>query len=321
MRFHFDQALSILGRTLPYVFLRLAVYGLAIVLSILWFGALWLSFENWPFSIPAWIVWPVGGGAYAVFAKLVRNYVLYLVKAAHIAVITHLVVEGDLPAGSGQISFGVQRVLQQFIRVSVYFAVDRLVHRVVRAFNRSVFKLLSFLPAAGMLRNFSQRVLDYSAGYVDEAVLSYSMVRPSQNPWSSAREGVVLYVQNWRTILASGFFLALISYGVVLLVAAPGIVASFVAVEPMRQILWAASFGLGLLVKFVFMDPFALTSVIVNYHRAIQGQTADRRWESELDQISGHFREFSKKAESWTSTRSTPPVASGARPVEPVDIQ
>jgi len=318
MHFHFDKALEILGRTIPFLLLRLAVYGLAFLCTFLWFGGLLLLFLNWPLSIPAWIVWPVGGVLYGSLYKLVRNYVLYLVKAAHIAVITQLVVHGELPSGTNQLNYGKDRVLKQFLGVSVFFAVDRLVGRVIRAFNRTVFKMLSFIPGSGLLKSFSQRVLEYSAGYVDEAVLSYTMLNSAANPWHAAKQGLILYVQNWKTILGSGFVLALISYGLVLAVAAPGILLSLAVAEPMRQVLWGVSFGIGFVLKFAIMDPFALTSVIVNYHKAIAAQTPDPSWERKLGEVSSHFKEFSDKAAAWRP--GPPPAPSPVSSSRPIDI-
>jgi hypothetical protein len=246
-----------------------------------------------------------------------RNYVLYLVKAGHIAVITELIVEGELPTGTNQIVLGKDRVLGRFLQVSVFFAIDRLVSRVLRAFNRYAFRFIKFIPASGLLRNFAQRVLDYSVGYVDEAVLSYSMLKQSQNPWSSAKEGLILYVQNWKTILSSGVVLALMSYAVVAAFLVPGVLLSFGLVEPVRQMVWGASLGLGLLVKFAVMDPFALTSVIVNYHMAIAKQTPDASWDQTLTDVSKHYRQFKDKAEGWVrGSEAVPPPPPAGGPVE-----
>ncbi|UCF36910.1 MAG: hypothetical protein JSU96_19235 [Acidobacteriota bacterium] len=308
MNFHFDKAVSILGQTYPFVILRLLVYVAAVFVTVAWFAGIWFLFIDWPFPGPPWLAWVIGGILYGKGASLVRNYVLYLVKAAHIGVITELVRNGRLPAGSNQFSFGRDIILNHFLRVSILFAVDGLVRVVVRAFNRSVFKLIGFIPGIENLKGFFQKVLDYSLGYVDEAILSYTLTQPERNPWSSAKDGLILYVQNWKTVLGSGFILALISYVVVGVFAAPGVLLAYLGIGPFGKAIAAIFVGLGLLVKFIFMDPFALVSVIVNYHEAIRGQVADPQWSNRLSEVSKKFGDFDKKAKEWGSPSGPPPA-------------
>lgn len=315
MNFHFDKSVDILVKTLPFVLLRLAVYGLALVGSILWFGGLYLLFQNWPFFGPSWLAWVFGGLIYGKLFRLIRSYLLYLVKAGHIAVITRLLTAGELPAGTGQISFGKDLVASQFVKVSILFGIDRLVNLILRAFNRSIFNMLNFIPGLGAIRNLVQRVLDYSAGYVDEAILSYSLLYPQRNPWVTAREGLILYVQNWKSILGSGVILGLLSYALVAVVAAPGVLLATTLAGPFTQLWIAVSVGLGLLAKFVVMDPFALTSVIVNFHAAIEGQVPDPEWERKLESVSSRFKELKDQAATWGFPgEAAPPPPPGYRP-------
>ena len=306
MQLHFDKAFEILGKTIPFVLLRLLVYGVIFAGSLLWFGGIFLLFQSWPLPGPPWLAWVFGGVIWGTVVKTLRNYVLYLLKAAHIAAITRILLVGDLPAGMEQLRYGKDLVLQRFGQVSLLFLVDRLVNAVLRAFNRSVFMVFSFVPGTRLMRGFGQRVLDYSAGYVDEAILSYSIVHPELNPWRSAKDGLILYVQSWKTILASGFVLASISYALVAVVAAPGILLTYAAGGPIRGIGFAVSMALGLFVKFALMDPFALTSVIVNYHRAIEGQTVSEEWDRRLEDLTGKFREIKGHAAAWTTPGPAP---------------
>jgi len=311
--FHFDKAIGILGKTYLFVLLRLAVFLLALLGSILWFVGVYYLFADWPFPGPPWLAWVFGGLIWANGAKLVRNYVLYLVRAAHIAVVTRMVLHDAMPTGQTQFDYGTKIVFQNFLKVSVLFAVDQLVRIVLRAFNRSVFKIAGFIPGKGGLQKFFQKVLDYSIGFVDEAILSYSLTRPDTNPWRAAGDGLVLYVQNWRTILGSGFILALINYAIVALFTLPGLIISYLGIGAIGHVAIAISAGIGLLVKFAVMDPFALVSVIVNYHHAIAGQTADPAWAAKLEEVSDKFKEFNRKAAQWggaiggTQPASPPP--------------
>jgi hypothetical protein len=309
MHLHFDKAFEILGKTIPFVLLRLLVYGVILAGTLLWFGGVFLLFQSWPLPGPPWLAWVFGGVIFGTVVKTLRNYVLYLLKAAHIAAITRILLQDDLPSGMEQLRYGKDLVLQRFGQVSVLFLVDQLVNAVLKAFNRSIFSIVGFIPGMRSLRGFGQRVLDYSAGFVDEAILSYSIVHPELNPWRSARDGLILYVQSWKTILASGFVLALASYALVAVVAAPGILLTYAAGGPVRGIGIGVSIALGLFVKFALMDPFALTSVIVNYHRAIEGQTVNEEWDRRLEDLSGKFREIKKHAQNWIPPEpAAPPV-------------
>lgn len=309
MEFHFDKAFRIFLRTYPFVLVRLVVSVIVLAGSVMWWVGIYYLFAHWPFPGPSFLAWIFGGILFGSGVKLVRNYVLYLIKAAHVSVITCFAVQGELPLNTDQLSFGLQTVLKHFLRVSILFGVDQLVRVVLKAFNRSVFRLLGFIPGAGPLRGFSQRVLDYSVGYVDEAILSYTLLQAETNPWAAAREGLVLYVQNWKTILGSGFVLALISYGLTTVLAAPGLIL-FWAVPTLTGKIAAGVFaGVAVVLKFAVMDPFSLTSVIVNFHAAIAGQTADPTWGRRLEDVSKEFKKFNSEAEKWGLGRTTPPPA------------
>jgi hypothetical protein len=291
--------LDILGKTYPFVLLRLALYALILAASLLWWLLVFQTFRFWPLPGPPWLAWLFGGIAFASVIKLLRSYLLYLLKAAHIAAITQLVLGIDLPAGIEQLRYAKDVVIQRFGQISLLFLIDRLVNAVLRTFNRSIFSMFSFVPGLRTLRRFAQRVLDYSAGYVDEAILSYSIIHPEMNPWKSARDGLILYVQSWKAILGGGFVLALISYLLVAVVAAPGFLIAYGLPQPMREVVMGISLAVALFVKFALMDPFALTSVIVNYHNAIAGQTVNEAWEKRLEDVSDKYREIKERALSW----------------------
>lgn len=313
MHFHFDRALQILWRTFPFVLLRLFVYGLVFGLTALWFLGIYYLFLAWPFPGPAWLAWVFGGVLYGKLFKLIRAYLLYLLKAGHIAVITRLVLHGELPSQSGQLDYAWQLVTRNFVRVSVLFAVDVLVRVVLKAFNRTLFRAAAVIPGVKGLQGFAQRVLDYSLGFVDEAILSYTLSQPERNPWSSARDGLLLYAQNWRTILGSGFILALISYGLTALFVVPGALLAYLMPALGAKIVGGTIAAIGLLVKFAIMDPFALTCVIVNYHAAIAGQAPNPAWIQRLEDASSQFREFNRRANDWGGSPAVPPPA----PVNP----
>lgn len=309
MELQFRKAFDILLRTLPFVAIRLLAYGVAFFLGAGWIFLMILLTRDWPFPGEPWMGWVVGAFLFGTGAKLIRNYLLYLVKAAHVSVITRLALEGEMPPGQDQFGFAWRTIRTHVMQISVLFAVDQLIRVVLKAFHKVAAKSVGAIPGAGSLGRFAKTVLDYTIGYVDEAILSYSLLHPRRNPWETGREGLILYAQNWRTILGSGLILALMSYGVVALVAVPGMLISYLTTGAANPMGIGISLAVGFFVKFVFMDPFALTAVIVNYHAAIANQRPDPSWESKLSEISGKFGQFAKQAREWVSPggQATPP--------------
>lgn len=314
MNLQFDKSFRILLATFPYVLLRLAVYALVLALAVAWWVGVFALFNQWPFPGPPWLAFVFGGILFGTAAKLVRHYLIYLVRAAHIGVITRLAVDGELPRGTTQFSYGGGIVVNHFLRVSLLFAVDRVVSAVLKAFNRSMFKLLGTIPGVGMGKNFVQQLLDYTVGYVDEAILSYSLLYPQRNPWSTAKDGLVLYVQNWKILLGSGLALSALSYGVVAVFAAPAVIAGWLLAGAFKPAVVGAGVGLGLVVKFALMDPFALTAVIVNFHAAIEGQIPDPEWDRKLVELSDKFGVIQANAEKWSGAVPPPPPEADPAP-------
>jgi len=126
--------------------------------------------------------------------RLVKQYVLYLVNAGHIAVITELIETGVLPKNVNQFQYGKTVVTNLFKEVSVLFIVDRMVDGILRTFNRTVAAVADILPIPGMdgLTKIVNTVINFSLTYVDETILSYNLSRKDENIWESAKRGVIL---------------------------------------------------------------------------------------------------------------------------------
>src|SRR6185436_18266819 len=146
--------------------------------------------------------------------NLVYHYVFYLLKAAHVAIIAELLVNGNVPGGQGQIAWGKQKVQERFGEVSGMFIIDELVMGVVRAFTRTVFFLTSWLPGETLRTavRIINRVIEYAMNYIDEAVLARSFWNEHESVWTNARDGVVLYAMVWKPILTNAIALMLISF-------------------------------------------------------------------------------------------------------------
>ena len=306
---------GIFMQTLPYVFLRLVAYLLFGLLALIVTGVM----AGVGIGVAA-LFGQAGGAAFIILfialgvlwglKRLAERYVLYLVKAGHVAVITELVQKGTLPAGVNQVSYGKDKVLKHFTSTSVLFGVDALVAGAVRQILRWLVRLgsfLSFLPGAKLVLGLVYRVLRLAGNYIDEAVLSYILLHEDQNVWRAAADGVVLYAQSWKKILWR-------AVGVVLVVMTGWLVVflvSFLALLPLASLVGRNKPGLPLFLGFValvaawlianvvrwaLVDPFATVAMIVAYNEAVREQTPSYDLYSTLAGVSRKFRELEQKA-------------------------
>jgi len=283
---------SIFMRTLPYVLMRLVAYAIFGLVALLVIG--FMAFLGY---LATRLFKEAGGAVFVILLiaigilwglkRLAERYVLYLIKAGHVAVITELVQKGALPAGVNQVAYGKDKVLKHFATTSVLVGVDALVAGSVRQILRWLTRLGSFLaviPGAKLLLSFAYRVLSLAGNYIDEAVLSYILIHEDQNVWRAAADGVVLYAQSWKKILWR-------AVGVVLIVMTSWLViflVSFLALLPLASLAGRGKPGLPLFLGFVafvaawlianvakwaLVDPFATVAMIVAYNEAVREQT------------------------------------------------
>src|SRR5690606_5264965 len=136
----FGRVLAMMGQTAPYVILRLLVYfGIAVGFVLVTgtgagvgYGIGAFGDEGFQASTAFW-GGAIGFGLSTGLLYLAREYLLYLVKAGHIAVLVELIDGRALPGGKGQIAYGTEIVRGRFAQVGVRFAMARLVPGGIRA--------------------------------------------------------------------------------------------------------------------------------------------------------------------------------------------
>ncbi|MEN9063392.1 hypothetical protein [Ponticoccus litoralis] len=307
--FSIGGALGMMGRTLPFILMRIAVYfGIAlgyILLTGTGAGIGWgvggFGDEEFRATTTMW-----GGFAgFGVFGALMywaREYILYIVKAGHIAVLVEMIDGQPLPEGRGQIGHATAVVKARFPQASLLFLMDQLVKGVIRAISGLARGLLTVLPVPGaqQLAAILSAFLRVAVGFVDEVILAHAIRTRSDNAWGSAREALVLYGQNWKVMLKNAAWLAIIVYGlgflVFLLMLAPA--ALVVYLMPGA---WAAGgvvFALlfAWAVKAALLEPFAIACMMQVFFRTIEGQQPNPEWDARLEQMSGKFRKLKERA-------------------------
>ena len=245
-----------------------------------------------------------------------REYILYVVKAGHIAVMVHLIDGRDVPGGQGQIAYAREVVTQRFAEANILFVMDQLVKGAIGAITGLIGGIAAFLPIPGLqgIVSFINTVIRMSLTYVDEIILGYNIRLNSQNPFETARQGVVLYAQNGKVMVKNAIWLSLImwvlAFLVFLVMLAPA--AAFVYWMPGQLAGW--SFVLAIIfawaVKSALIEPFCIAALMQVYFKVIAGQVPNADWDRRLSEASKYFRELKDKAMASFGARPAP----GAQP-------
>ena len=314
MKLYLGDALGLLLKTMPFVWLRLGCYvllglGLAIYFAIAW-GVAWLLGKLLgPLGIVVFLV--AIGGAWGII-RWASRYFFYLLKAAHVAVMTEFIVTGHGPR-KAQIAYGREQVAQRFKDTSVMFGVDQLVDGIVRAFNRQFARMANLLPIPGMdsLSQFVGQVTAFATTYVDESILSRAYRHRQQNVWAVAQDGVILYAQAWQTILLNATVLTLISYlGFILLLIVLAVPAVMVGLMLpfLKTMLGVCVVVAAWMLKLAVADAYSLAATLIAYHRATESLAPDPQWQHRLEQASDQFRQLRDRAAAAVSSSPKPQV-------------
>ncbi len=248
----------------------------------------------------------IGFGIVAGIAYLLREYILYMVKAGHIAVLVEKMDGKELPGGKGQIDHAQAVVRERFVESSVLFGVDQLIKAILRAFNRIFFRIASFLPSSGGiggLVKFINTVINMSLTFLDEVILAHNIRTRSDNPWASSRTAIILYAQNYKAFLKNALFLSIfiwiLSFVVFILALVPA--AALVTVLPQTAgiftVVVALLFAWG--VKQALIEPFGMISLMQVFFKVTEGQEPNPEWENKLEGVSKKFGELGRKAGEW----------------------
>lgn len=318
--FSIRQSLTLMGQTMPFIILRCAVY-FGITAAYLIFtgvgsGIGWsiggLGDEGFQASATVW-GGIAGFGLTAGLVYFMREYILYMIKAGHIAAMVHLIDGKSMPEGKSQVEYARSVVRERFTQANVLFVMDQLIKGVVTAVTGLVQGLTAILPIPGMqqLMGLVRAFLRIAVGLVDEVILAYAIRTESQNPWGSARTALVLYAQNAPGMLRNAAWLTVFVYGlsflVFLLFLAPA--AALVYMLPGAWSAGGVVFALvfAWAIKAAVIEPFAIACLLQSYFQAIEGQTPDAEWESRLDGVSRKFGQMKDKAAKWAG--KAPPAS------------
>ena len=324
--FRLSEVFGLLRRTSSFLVFRFLVYtGITLAYVVATGGGAGIGY------LVGGVGGEAGGGAFyggligfALISAVLywaREYLLYLVKAGHIAVLVELMQGKEIPHGRGQIEHAKTEVKARFAESSVLFGIDQLLKGILKAFNRMVFTISAFLPIPGLegLAKFINNVIAMSLTYVDEVILGYNMRHQADNPWESSRTALILYAQNYKTMLKNAFFLTVVVWALTLvlflIVLAP--VGALVSIFPGAAGFWtlviALVFAWGL--KQALIEPIAMTALMQVYLETVEGQEPNADWEAKLERASTKFQELKSKAATHIGgTPAAAPASAGSTP-------
>lgn len=308
--FDIGRTLAIMARTWPFIVFRMIVYfGITVAYIFatgagagVGYGVGHVSSD--PDGPASFALWGgiAGFGLVSVVVYWIREYILYIVKAGHIAVMVHLIDGRDVPGGQNQIAYAREVVTERFAEANVLFVLDQLIKGVIRVLTGLLGGVAAFLPIPGLdtLVRFLNTVIRLSLTYVDEIILGYNIRLGSNAPFETARQGIVLYAQNGKTMVKNAVWLALfmwiLAFLVFLVMLAPA--AAILYAMPGELAGW--SFVLAIVfawaVKAALIEPFAIAALMSVYFKVIEGQMPNPEWDRRLSDASKQFRELKDRA-------------------------
>lgn len=315
--FSISRALGLMARTAPFVLFRILVYfGISAAFILvtgtgagIGYGVGLLGDDDFHASATFWGA-AIGFGGTAGVLFFLRDYLLYIVKAGHIAVLVELLDGRDIPGGRAQIDHARAVVTERFGQASALFVLDQLVRGVLRLITGLLDGIAALLPIPGLEQAMAlvRGWLRLAVGLMDEVILAHILRVRAANPWTSAQEALVLYAQNAKPMLINAAWLTLITWGLSLIV-------FLVMLAPAAAVVWLIpgqmSGGVMIFailfawsVKAALIEPFAVACLLQVYFRETEGQQPDPDWMAQLQQLSDKFRSLGERARSWATGRA-----------------
>ncbi|MBN1654364.1 MAG: FHA domain-containing protein [Deltaproteobacteria bacterium] len=302
-------AIGLVAKTLPYALVRFGILLAFTVATIIWYiitfgGAAFLANKV---TLMGYI-WAAGGLAIYGWAWwFVIRYFLYLVKAGHIAVLTELITKDSIANGEkGMFQYGTEVVKSRFGQVNAMFALDLLIHGVVRAFNRTLDFIAGLLPIPGLssVMSIVNSIIYAATTYIDETIFSYNLARGDDNPWRSSKDGLIYYAQNAKEVLKTGVWIVVLdkvlSVVVWVVMLAPAFIITYLLPSSLAG--WGGTFAFVTAILFAanirgaFLKPLFLTMVMIKFHVCVENQTINETWDNRLTSVSKKFQEIKDKA-------------------------
>ena len=311
---------DIFKKTFPFVKIRFGLYlllslGIGVVFMILMRMLSIVESES--------VLWYVGICSFLICIivyMLINEYLNYLVKSAHVAVIGELVEKGNVPVGTSIVTYGKELVKQRFTTASIFYVFDILISFAISRIQNLINKFgekFEKIPILNIIVSFVSLILTFFLRSVDEAVLCHVFRKKNENVWKSAADGIVLYFENWKEIFKSVIFLSMV---VLVLCFAEICISVYIFIMIINATM-IANWPILLLLMFVavvinafnssFIDSWITISIINKYTELTLNQEPQFDLYSKASGCSRMFRKICDKAEFASMSTSSCEVSSG----------
>lgn len=287
-------------KTMKFSWLKLALGAAITLISIvllLIFVGIGLLFRNSTILMLMVLIWL--SATFGIY-EFAMYYVGYMIKAAHIAIITTAVTQGEIP--DNMVETGKEMVKERFAASNAYFALDRLISGAVKQLQRAVGKIddiFGGIPGVSSIVNFVQIFIGIALGYVDECCLGYTFYKKDEGAFKCGCDGVVIYYQNAKHLLKNAAVTSLI---VIAATFAAWVIPFWVIGGLFSLLHWSPiiAFFLALMaalvVKASFIDSYMLVKTMVSYMEVAPQTEISFDLYQKLCKLSGKFKDLFHKA-------------------------
>lgn len=292
---------KIYAKTMKFVWLKLglgaAITGISLVLLalVVWIASL---FKDAGVMIWAGVLWFCL--TYGIY-QFINRYFGYMIKAAHIAVITETVTTGKVP--ENMVETGKEMVKKRFVTSNVYFVLDSLISGAVKQLQNAVGKIDNIfgeIPGVSAIVNILQLFIGIALGYIDECCLGYTFYKKEQGAFKSGCDGVVVYFQNAKHLLKSAAMTTL----VVVVLTFLAWVIPFAVISGIfagLNVHWYFAFIIAAIIasaiKSAFIDSYMMIRTMVSYMQVAPSTVPAVDVYGKLCKISNKFKKLFTKAE------------------------
>jgi hypothetical protein len=313
-------AFGLLMRTMPYAFARFGILLAYSAACIIWMivafgGAAWFATHVAGAFAILWFVLCVVGVGW--FWGTVLRYALHLLACGHVAVLTELIVRGQVGNGSeSMLSYGKRVVLARFGEVNILFGMNMLVRGILNSFHRTLDWIDQVIPIPGLqaLSSLLTMILRAATRYLDKVILSYNLARNDGNPWVGAREGLVYYAQNAKPILMTSVWIVILervlTFVLWLLLLAPAATITVMLPAGVRESGGIVTVLIAILLagtlRSAFIKPLFLIMMMVRFHALTENQPINQEWDDRLASLSDKFSSLGAGFSSLPAGRKWP---------------
>ena len=290
------SAKDLFSKTMPFIWAKM-IMGIIpdiIMLVSAGIGVFLLDRGNpggaFAFIIVAILVW----GA----ARFLLRVVWFGIRVGHIAVITETMKTGKLP--DNQVEYGKKRAKERMGTAVAFFGIHKLIRGAVMQLQRglaSTTSMLGSLPGMDKFVKVANTIIKVALKYVDACCIAWIFYGPQdQSPMKGALDGVTIYAQNWKKVLANAVKTGLL---VVVLTSVFGIViAAIVGALASSAGGWWTVYAIlcggvvALTIKRSFIDSYIMISMLVTFMSVAPSTQLKADMYGSLSNISPAFKKM-----------------------------